>query len=207
MPHWLIQTGALGVFVVALLDSSIIPLPIPGSTDLLILLLVAHQANPWLLLLAAVSGSVIGGYLTWGAGKKGGEALLEKYVPARVLSPIKRWMKNGGIASIVIAALLPPPIPLLPFLLAAGALGMSRKKFVLSFAFARMARYGAVTWLAVRYGRPIIHRWEQYLAGWSDVVLWSFIALLAGGALFGFWKYRHEQNKSRTEENAAHASG
>ena len=53
MPHWLIHLGAVGVFAVSLLDASIIPLPVPGSTDLLMLLLAANQGNPWLLAGAA----------------------------------------------------------------------------------------------------------------------------------------------------------
>ena len=35
MPHWLIHLGVVGVFAVAVIDSSVIPLPVPGSTDLL----------------------------------------------------------------------------------------------------------------------------------------------------------------------------
>ena len=35
MPHWLTHLGALGLFSVAVVDSSVIPLPLPGSTDLL----------------------------------------------------------------------------------------------------------------------------------------------------------------------------
>jgi hypothetical protein len=34
IPHWLTHLGALGLFSVAGLDSSVIPLPLPGSTDL-----------------------------------------------------------------------------------------------------------------------------------------------------------------------------
>jgi hypothetical protein len=49
MPHWLTQLGALGLFSVSVVDSSVIPLPLPGSTDLLLLGLVAHSGDPWLL--------------------------------------------------------------------------------------------------------------------------------------------------------------
>ena len=52
---------------------------------MLVLLLAANQGNPWLLAAAAISGSMIGGYLTWSAGKKGGEGMLHRYVPKRLL--------------------------------------------------------------------------------------------------------------------------
>ena len=48
MPHWLTHLGALGVFSVAVVDSSVIPLPLPGSTDLLLLWLVANRGDPWI---------------------------------------------------------------------------------------------------------------------------------------------------------------
>jgi hypothetical protein len=46
MPHWLTHLGALGLFSVAVVDSSPIPLPLPGSTDLLLLWLVAYGGDP-----------------------------------------------------------------------------------------------------------------------------------------------------------------
>ena len=83
MPRWLIHFGLLGIFAVAAIDASVIPLPLPGSTDLLVLLLAAHRGNPWLLAAAAIR-EPIGGYLTWSAGKKGGEAMLKRYVPEAI---------------------------------------------------------------------------------------------------------------------------
>jgi membrane protein YqaA with SNARE-associated domain len=68
--------GGMGLFAVSVIDSSIIPLPVPGSSDLLLILLVAHRANPVLMAIAAILGSILGGYLTWGTGSKGGEAAL-----------------------------------------------------------------------------------------------------------------------------------
>ena len=73
MPHWLTHLGVLGLFSVAVIDSSVIPLPLPGSTDLLLLWLVAHNGDPWLLAPCAIAGSILGGYTTWHIGRKGGE--------------------------------------------------------------------------------------------------------------------------------------
>ena len=195
LPHWLIHLGVLGVFVVAVIDSSVIPLPLPGSTDLLVLLLTAHRGNPWLLALAAISGSLIGGYLTWSAGKRGGEGMLKRYVPDRFLTRTRGWVERRGVLTVFIAAILPPPIPLLPFLLSAGALGVERRPFLVSFGVGRTARYGLIVWLGATYGRRVILAWSQYMAGWSDVILWAFIGLLAAAVLFGVWKYRHDKRR------------
>jgi len=201
VPHWLVHLGALGVFGVSFLDASVIPLPVPGSTDLLILLLVANQGNPWLLATAAISGSMIGGYLTWSAGKQGGESMLQRYVPKRFLRPITHWVKRNGVLTVGVAAMLPPPIPLLPFLLSAGALGMRRRSFVLSFLIARGARYSLDAWLGATYGRRVIRVWADYLAGWSEVIIWSFLGLLAGAAIFGIWKYKHDQRRLGSDKS------
>jgi hypothetical protein len=37
--------GALGLFFGAVVDSSVIPLPLPGSTDLVLLWFVAHNGK------------------------------------------------------------------------------------------------------------------------------------------------------------------
>ena len=198
LPHWLTHLGVLGVFVVAVIDSSVIPLPLPGSTDLLILLLTAHRGNPWFLALAAISGSVIGGYLTWSAGKRGGEGMLERHVPKRFLTRIRGWVERRGVLTVVLASILPPPIPLLPFLLSAGALGVGRRPFLVSFTVGRTVRYGLIVWLGATYGRRVIRAWSQYMAGWSDVILWAFIGLLTMAVLFGVWKYRRDKRRSQS---------
>ncbi|HEX3471623.1 MAG TPA: VTT domain-containing protein [Silvibacterium sp.] len=206
MPHWLIHLGALGVFAVSLIDASIIPLPLPGSTDLLVLLLAAHRGNPWLLAVAAISGSVIGGYLTWSAGKTGGESMLQRYVPQRFLTPITRWVKQRGVLTVSVASILPPPVPLTPFLLSAGALGVPRNPFLISFAVARTMRYSFIAWLGVTYGRRVIRAWSRYLAGWSDAILWTFVGLLVAAVLFGLWRYKHDQRRLVTNAPAREAS-
>src|SRR5271167_118358 len=177
LPHWLTQLGGLGLFTVAIFDSSPIPLPIPGSTDLLLLLLVSHHGNPFLLAACAIAGSAIGGFITWSTGKKGGEALLERSVPARLRKRIERWTNEHSLLSVMLPALLPPPIPLTPFLLAAGALGVSRRRFLVAYNSARTVRYGLIAWAGVKYGRRVVRWWTQTLAGWSGVIGWTFAIL------------------------------
>lgn len=208
MLHWLLHFGVAGVFGVALLDAAPIPLPIPGSTDILILLLAAHGESPWLLAPVAIVGSLIGGYLTWSAGKNGGEAMLDRYVPARLRSKISTWVRRHGILSVCVAAMLPPPIPLMPFLLAAGALGVGRKQIFIALGIARTVRYGTEAVLGMSYGRLLLSDWERYFsAGWSTVILYSFLGLLTAAIAIGIWRYRHHpgqpQGRPRATEKAA----
>jgi membrane protein YqaA with SNARE-associated domain len=193
LPHWLTQLGGLGLFAVAIFDSSPIPLPLPGSTDLLLLLLVSHKGNPFLLTACAIAGSAIGGFITWKTGKKGGEALMERSVPARFRKPIEKWTDQHSMLSVMLPALLPPPIPLTPFLLAAGALGVSRRRFLVAYNSARIVRYSLVSWAGVVYGRRVVHWWTTTLAGWSTIIEWIFVILLVGGIGFGIWRYRRQR--------------
>src|SRR5580658_4682490 len=142
--RWLMGFGTLGLFVVSTIDSSIIPLPLPGSTDLLLILLVAHGADPVLAAIAALAGSILGGYLTWATGAKGGEAALHRYLPRRFGKRLSGWVEKRGVVAVTLSALLPPPFPLMPLLLAAGALGVSRKRFLVSFSIARAFRYSLI---------------------------------------------------------------
>jgi membrane protein YqaA with SNARE-associated domain len=184
IPAWVLHLGLAGVFVVAFLDAAPVPLPIPGSTDILILVLGAHGENPWLLAPAAIAGSLIGAWFTWKAGKKGGEAMLERYVSKRLRSRMSRWIQSHGILTLCIAALLPPPIPLLPFLLAAGALGITWRQLFVALGIARTIRY----------------------AGWSSGILYTFLGLLGAAVLFGIWKYRQQQRHAGSPPRAERTS-
>ena len=123
--HWLVGLGGVGLFSVSLLDACPFPLPIPGTTDLLLLILVVRIGNPWLLVALAVAGAVVGAFTTWSAGKKGGEKALRRYVPERYYDRITGWVKKHGATAVALAAINPPPVPLMPFLAAAGALGVT----------------------------------------------------------------------------------
>lgn len=191
--RWLASLGGLGIFAVAIVDSSVIPLPLPGSTDLLLLLLAAHRGTTaitaaWLAF-CAIAGAMIGGYLTWSAGRKGGEVALERYVPKRFLGKITGWVEKHGAWSVGLAAILPPPVPLTPFLLAAGALKVPLGRFLVFYGIARTLRYSLLAWLGVTYGRHVVRTWLKSLDDWSSTILWVYGGLVAIGIGFGLWKF------------------
>jgi membrane protein YqaA with SNARE-associated domain len=202
LPRWLIHLGPPGLFAVAIVDSSIIPLPIPGSTDLLLLWLVSHNGNPLLLALCAIAGSLIGGYTTWHLGMKGGEAAMRRWVSARLVARIVGWVGNHPVLAVFLPAVLPPPIPLSPFILASGALGVSRRRFLAAYSAARVLRYGLVTWLAVTYGRRVVRLWSNDLQKWSAPLLWTFLALLVAGLCFGIWQFRRQGHSEAGQHTA-----
>jgi membrane protein YqaA with SNARE-associated domain len=181
------------------IDSSVIPIPLPGSTDLVLLLLTAFRSSsissPIEYACCAFAGSIIGGYLTWAAGKKGGEAALSKLGRGRYVRRVQGWVKKHGMASVWISAMIPPPVPLMPFLLAAGALGLSRIGFLISYCLGRAIRYGVIGWLGFRYGRQMLALWQKYLEAWTTPILTVYISLIVLGAAYSFWKYRMGKRK------------
>jgi membrane protein YqaA with SNARE-associated domain len=203
VPHWLAHLGTLGLFFVAVVDSSVIPLPLPGSTDLLLLWLVAHSGNPWLLAPCAIAGSILGGYTTWHIGRRGGEAALQRYVPARLLGRVVGWVERHPILAVFLPALLPPPIPLLPFALASGALGVSRGRFLVVFGAARSLRYSFIAWLGATYGRRVVQLFSGNLQKWSTPLLCVFAGLLVSGVCYGIWKVRGLRRADAAEELAS----
>lgn len=200
---WLMGFGTVGLFAVSVIDSSIIPLPVPGSTDLLLILLVVHRGSPVFAAVAATVGSILGGYLTWATGEKGGEAALHRYLPRRFGRRLSGWVEKRGVAAVTLSALLPPPFPLMPLLLAAGALGVSRKRFLISFGVARTFRYCLIAWLAELYGRAVVRAFRHYLSGWSTTIMWIYLSLLVAGILYGVWKFRHQRRQPAVAHGAA----
>src|ERR1700727_930743 len=159
--HLLFSFGTVGVFLVSIVDSSFVPLPLPGITDIMIIVMAAQHQNLILLVLLASAGSALGGYFSHQVGQRGGMAFLEKHVPPRIFKRVCEWMESHAILSVALPAILPPPMPLSPFVLAAGALNMSRKKCMLTFTISRAIRHIVAAWLGVHYGRHILRLWNS----------------------------------------------
>jgi membrane protein YqaA with SNARE-associated domain len=153
--RWIYHLGALGFIPLGLLDSSIIPLP--GSMDVLTIVLAARDATLWpYYALMATVGSVLGGFVTYRLARKGGKESLARKVSAKTLKRVYGMFERWGFAAIAIPALLPPPMPLVPFVLAAGAMQYSVNKFLLAMTLGRIVRYLILAYLAARYGRRIL---------------------------------------------------
>jgi membrane protein YqaA with SNARE-associated domain len=172
--RWIFHLGGLGFIPLGLLDNSVIPLP--GSMDVLTIVLSARKQELWLYYaLMATIGSVIGGYVTYRLARKGGKETLERKFTARTLEKVYRIFGRWGFGAIAIAALLPPPVPMVPFLFAAGAMQYSVGKFLVALAVGRVVRYSFLAFLAAHYGRQVLTVMSQL----GHPVLIAVIALIA----------------------------
>jgi len=187
--HLLVSFGLAGLFLVAMVDSSFVPLPIPGMTDIMLVLYAAQHSNPWLLIAIATTGSALGGLFSHKVGQSGGMAFIEKRIPKRIFKKVTTWMESHAILAVALPAILPPPMPLSPFVLAAGALNMSRKKFMITFTSSRFARHAAA----------VLTFWRKFSATWGTtilIVVWTGIAISVAYALWQLWKTSHSVGNS-----------
>jgi membrane protein YqaA with SNARE-associated domain len=153
--RWLFHLGGLGLIPLGLLDSSIIPLP--GSMDVVTIVLSSRQEDLWpYYALMATLGSVIGGFVTYRLARKGGKETLERRFSRREVDRVYKIFGRWGFSAIAVSSLLPPPVPMVPFLLAAGAMQYPLRKFLTALTLGRIVRYTILAYLAARYGRHII---------------------------------------------------
>jgi membrane protein YqaA with SNARE-associated domain len=159
--NWLRHLGGVGLVLLALADNSVVPLP--GSMDVLTIILAAHQRHLWwYYAFMATVGAVIGGYITYYLARKGGKEAFERKLTKTKADKIFKRFESWGFFAVAVPALLPPPFPIVPFLLAAGAMQYSRRKFVAALALGRSVRFLIVAGLGAIYGRHIVRFFSQY---------------------------------------------
>ena len=200
---WLLRFGGHGLIVIGIIDNSAIP--IPGGMDISVLLLTAHHRDWWPYYGAmATAGAVLGGYLTYRVAQKGGKAALEKKIGKKRAEKVYKKFEKGGISSVIIGSILPPPFPIVPVLMAAGVMQYSRKKFLSALGIGRAIRFFVVAFLGKLYGTAI----ASWLGHYYKPFLYVLIALgIAGGigalVYFKWYRPRHRQAHSIQNRKAA----
>src|SRR5438132_1311800 len=188
---WIRNQGGPGLLLLGIADNSIIPMP--GSMDVLTIWFAVHHRKEWYYFaLMATAGSLLGGYVTYRLARKGGKkALQSRLGPGRTKSFSQRF-EHWGFWGIVVPALLPPPFPFVPFLLAAGALQYSRKKFLAALALGRMVRYTIVAGLGALYGNHIVRFFSRYYKP-ALTILIALACLSAILTLIQYARYKRRQ--------------
>jgi membrane protein YqaA with SNARE-associated domain len=172
--------GGPGLFLVAFLDSTFLPLP--GITDILLVIMVTRRPG-WMLAYVALTaaGSVAGCLVMHAIGRKGGDALVRRrFTGARIESAMASLQRHGVMA-VLIPSLLPPPAPFKIFILLAGVVGISAVRLAIAIAVGRLARYTILGVLAVKYGETALAYMREHGTSASLVA----VGVLGGG--FGAW--------------------
>jgi membrane protein YqaA with SNARE-associated domain len=184
--------GAPGLFLIAFLDSTFLPLP--GATDfLLIVMTTRHKEFVVWYVLAAIIGSMAGCLVMHAIGKKGGEALVRKRFTGEKTERALATLQRHGVMAVLVPSLLPPPAPFKIFVLLAGVVGISAARFATAIAIGRGIRYSVLGFLAVRYGAQA----SAYVAEHGTAASLIVVGVLgAGFAGYLVWaKVRRRENR------------
>jgi membrane protein YqaA with SNARE-associated domain len=178
-----LSLGAPGLFLVALLDSSILSLP--EVADLLVVWMVTkHHDRLWLYVIAAVAGSLCGCLVLYGIGRKGGDALVRKRFAGPLVERAMATFQRYGVLAVLVPSLLPPPAPFKIFVLLAGVTGISAGRFALAILIGRGLRYLTLALLAVEYGDVAL----AYMEAHGVALSLGAIGLIAVGfVLYLLW--------------------
>src|ERR1700686_3069180 len=139
--------GALGLFFLAILDSS--PLPTFAGPDILTAVLAASHRGPWYEYASvATAGSVIGAYLTFRLARTAGSAYLDKKFKRGKLSRFLKLFQHWGTGTLIASTAIPLPSPTSLFFAAAGAGDYPLGRFLAIVTVCRGARYLTIAFVA-----------------------------------------------------------
>jgi membrane protein YqaA with SNARE-associated domain len=175
LSEYLITFGAFGLFAVALLDSTFVPLP--SSCDALMLLLSTTYPS-WMLLYAfmATAGSALGCLILYLISRRAGARALNRFSETKQRR-VKLWIERYDMFAVLAATLLPPPFPFKLFVVSAGVFRFSLLRFMLAIIVGRAFRFLLEGYFAVRYGVQA----KEILAKYYP---WIGIGLVVGIVVF-----------------------
>jgi membrane protein YqaA with SNARE-associated domain len=193
IPLWqqLRRMGGPGLVLLGIADNSVIPLT--GSMDVLTIWLAARHREPWFYYaVMATLGAVIGGYITYSLARKGGKETMERKLSKKRAAIVTKAFERWGFAAVAVPALIPPPFPFVPFLLAAGAMQYSRQKFLAALTLGRLVRYSVAAGLGAHYGRHILRFFSKY----NKPAIGILVGLACIGAAVSLIHYLRWRNAS-----------
>lgn len=168
--------GPYALFILALLESSVFPIP---PDVLLIALALGMPTKSFGLALNCTFGSVIGGVIGYFIGKTFfdliGFKILAFYGMMDNFDMIKVLYEKYDIWILAIAGFT--PIPYKAFTIASGVFSMNFPEFVLVSFFSRGARFFIVAALIWKFGQPI----KKFIDKYFNLLSILFVVLLILG--------------------------
>jgi len=130
----LLAFGPFGILLVALLDSTVIPLP--AGVDVLVLTAAVESGNDpqraYFAAFMAVLGSTAGNIALFLAARHGTAWLIKDVTPSPRAQKFHDWFHRYGLLTVFVPCFTPViPFPLKVFVVSAGALRTRLSKFIL----------------------------------------------------------------------------
>lgn len=183
----LIKMGFWGVGLIALADSSTIPVPM----DALLAVMVWENKSHFLIYcLAGAAGSAIGGLLPYGLGRAGGELFLLKRVNRERFEMMRNKFERQEFLAVLVPSMLPPPTPWKAFVFAAGVFEMRIVSFVLAVFIGRLIRWTLLSLLVMKLGPGAVSLMQKLISRHLVLFLLGLGILLAAIAVWVVVKFR-----------------
>lgn len=141
--------GLWGVGLVALLDSSSVPVPMDA---ILAVYIWNNKSHFVICCILASLGSAIGGLVPYGLGRAGGELFLLKRVNRERFEKLRNRFERQEFLAVMIPSMLPPPTPWKVFIFGAGVFEMRVPTFLLAVFAGRMVRWLVLSALVLELG-------------------------------------------------------
>lgn len=157
--------GAFGVFAVAVLDATFVPMP--GGVDAVTLFLSHKTPSHWALYAAAATiGSVVGCVVLYRISRRAGSRALARF-SERKQRRVKELIERYDVLAVLVASLLPPPFPFKLFVVSAGVFRFPLLRFAAAIFVGRALRFTLEGYLAAYYGdraKEIFTHYYPYVA-------------------------------------------
>ncbi len=185
--------GYAGVFLLMLVESCGIPMPSEVIMPFSGFLVWQRQMDLWVIILVGTLGNLVGSWLAYYIGARGGRPLIEKYGKYILISKCDldladRWFVRYGQATVFFGRLLPVVRTYISF--PAGIAKMDFRKFSFYTFIGALPWCALFAWFGVRLGahwnviREKLHNFDLLM-----------LALVA--ALVAWYIYRHLKNRKK----------
>ena len=194
LPLWLRtlvgSLGGLSLFIIGFFDSSV--LSFPFVNDLLLVRFTIHEPRlmPYYVLMATL-GRPAGCFRRCFTAKTGGEAMYRRSAGGRA-ERIPGWLQRYKFLGAAVPAILPPPLPFKPFVLAAGVFQVPMDTFALALVVGRGLRYSIEGFLAMRYGEQATRYFVE------NKLEFTLIVILTIGISYGAWWWLFGRKNNKT---------
>ena len=146
--------GAFGILIVAIIDSSSIPMPLDAMVAEYV---VRNHAGFLIYCVTAAFGTAVGSLLPYYLGRAGGELFLLKRINRARYEQLRDRFEKQEFFAIMVPAMMPPPFPVKVFELAAGVFEMKPLWFFSALMLGKFIRFVVVSLIIMVYGPAIFH--------------------------------------------------
>ena len=168
--------GVWALFFIALLESSVFPIP---PDVLLVALCVGSVAKSYKFALICTAGSILGGMIGYAIGYWGFEAIgkpiIAFYNGEASMQKVQSFYGEYGFWGNLLAAVT--PIPYKVFTIASGVFRFSFGQFLLASILGRSLRFFALATALYFFGAPI----RSFIDKYFNLCTWLFMAVLVAG--------------------------